>query len=393
MAQKIEADVDIRRFGFVADKGSRRLIFPHATAHNVDGRSGAIAYGAKELAFDGMEGRLDGLRWQAEATSLGEAWLRDDSGRLELAIQRVELPRGILLVRAERGVEIVAPHATLSDLQLTVHAPLQRGVSQVLVAPHPGPFRLRQEGWRFLDGVGGKLNLTIKVKLDLPVIGTRSLDQVLRIPIVDGSLDYRALNDSLDWLEGAFLDLGVDQDRLAVGFRVPIFGSSRDIISWALDDDAEKMARFGRVPLRSLVDFRVKGGNDLKPGDKKRSILRALALDGIEVALSMIAPRNFEVGGGVVLFGGGDAPGIVDLQIAGSIDDRNAGHLRGTVGSVDTTIKDLSLGPLRLTADRLSFDRIEDLQVAFEGFVPKAVSASIHRVTASNLSLIIAGAR
>lgn len=359
----------------------------------MDGRSGSVAYGAKELAFDGLEGRLDGVRWHAEAASLGEAWLRDDSGRLEMALARAELPHGILLVRAERGVEIVAPHASLSEVRLTLHAPLPTE-AEPAAAPAPAPPPgLRQERMRLLDGVAGKINLTIKVKLDLPVLGPRSLDQTLRVPIVDGSLDFRALNDSLDWLEGAFLDLGVDQDRLAVSFRVPIFGSSRDIISWALDKDAGAMARFGRVPLRSLVDFRIGrgGAGEGKPAsDKKRSILRALTLDSIEVALSMMAPRHLEVGGGTILFGGDDAPGIVNFQIAGAIDDRAQGNLRGTAGSVDTTVKDLRLGPLSLSADRLSFDRIEDLQIAFEGFVPKAVSFSVHRVIASNLRLTIA---
>ncbi|HRC57510.1 MAG: hypothetical protein IPI49_13485 [Myxococcales bacterium] len=388
MAQKIDADVDVRRFGFVSGPGGPRLLFPHATAQNLDGRSGSMAYGAKELAFDGLEGRLDGVRWHAEAASLGEAWLRDDSGRLEMAIGRVELTHGFLLVRAERGVEIVVPHASLSDVHLTFHAPLD---GRTAAAAAPPSAALRQERLRFLEGVAGKINLTIKVKLDLPVLGPRSLDQTLRVPIVDGSLDFRLLNESLDWLEGAFLDLGVDQDRLAVSFRVPIFGSSRDIISWALDRDAGAMARFGRVPLRSLADFRIGrgGATEGRAADKKRSILRALTLDNIEVALSMLAPRHLEVGGGMILFGGDDTPGIVNLQIAGSIDNRAEGNLRGTAGSVDTTIKDLKLGPLSLTADRLSFDRVEDLQIAFDGFVPKAASFAVHRVTASNLRLTI----
>lgn len=448
MSQKIDADVAVRRMGFVSDTGSRRLVFPHATAQNIDGRSGAYGYGAKDLVFDGLEGRLDSVRWHAEAASLGEAWLRDDPGNLELSIQRVELPRGIMLVRAESGVEIVAPHASLADMTITMHIPPARNpvdggaqaspapaaptnssgtaasarpapassgpaataaalpqalpstpvsrqmqavapgtVTRQMAAPVPPP-ALRQERWHMLDGVAGKINLTIKAKLDLPVLGTRSLDQALRIPITDGRIDYRALADSLDWLEGTFVDLDVVDDRLVVAFKVPIFGSSRELISFSLDDEAVKMARFGKVPLRSFVDFRVGSGSP-KPRseDKKKSILRSLTLDAIEVALSMVAPRSLEVGGGTIMFGGDDAPGIVNFQIKGSINDHAAGYLRGTAGSVDTTIKDLHLGPMKLTADRFSFDRIEDLQVAFENFTPTALSATIHRVTASNLRI------
>ncbi len=395
MAQRIDADLDIRRFGFAAgDDDSLRLMFPHATAQNIDGRAGAIAYGAKELVFDQLEGRLDGLRWHAETASLGDLWLRDDTGSVEMTIQRAELPRGIMLVRAEKGVEIVAPHASLSEMQLTMKIPppppSPPGALVKAGSPPPAAAALRQEQWRLLDGVTGKINLTIKVKLDLPVLGPRSLDQTLRIPIVNGRLDYRALNESLDWLEGTFIDLDVDEDRLAVAFKVPIFGASRDLISWALDDEAEKMARFGEVPLRSLVDFRIGNGGASSPADdRKKSILRSLTLANIDVALSMLAPRSLEVGGGTIMFGGDDAPGIVNFQIAGSISDKTAGFLRGTAGSVDTTVKDLHFGGMSLTADRLSFDRIEDLQVAFEGFQPTAVSVTIHRVTASNLSLTL----
>ncbi len=391
MAQKIDADVNVRRLGFASGEGGPRLLFPHSTAHNVDGRSGSVAYGAKELVLDGLEGRLDRVQWQAEAASIGEVWLRDDSGRLELAMARAELPHGLALLRAERGVELAIPHASLLDVQFTFHFPARSEPAPA--PPPPTASALQQERLRFLDGVSGKIHLTIKVKLDLPVLGARSLDQTLRVPIAEGGLDFRALDDSLNWLEGAFLDLGVDQDRLAVSFRVPIFGASRDIISWALDRDAGAMARFGRVPLRSLVDFRIgKGGAvEPRPGDKKKSILRALKLDGIEVALSMLAPRHLEVGGGTIRFGGDDAPGIVDLQLAGAIDDRAHGSLRGTAGSVDTTIKDLHLGALSLSADRLSFDRIEDLHVVFEGFMPKALSFTVHRVIASNLRLTISG--
>lgn len=460
MSQKIDADVAVRRMGFVSDTGSRRLVFPHATAQNIDGRSGAYGYGAKDLVFDGLEGRLDSVRWHAEAASLGEAWLRDDPGNLEMSIQRVELPRGIMLVRAESGVEIVAPHASLADMTITMHIPPTRNpadgaaqaaqaqaaqaltaqatqatqapangaagapaarpaasggpaanvaaqaqalpntpvsrqmqavspgaVTRQMAAPVPPP-ALRQEQWHMLDGVAGKINLTIKAKLDLPVLGTRSLDQALRIPMTDGRIDYRALADSLDWLEGTFVDLDVVDDRLVVAFKVPIFGSSRELISFSLDDEAVKMARFGKVPLRSFVDFRVGSGSP-KPRaeDKKKSILRSLTLDAIEVALSMVAPRSLEVGGGTIMFGGDDAPGIVNFQIKGSINDHAAGYLRGTAGSVDTTIKDLHLGPMTLTADRFSFDRIEDLQVAFENFTPTALSATIHRVTATNLRM------
>jgi hypothetical protein len=87
------------------------------------------------------------------------------------------------------------------------------------------------------------------------------------------------------------------------------------------------------------------------------------------------------------MFGGDDQPGMVDLRVTGSIRDRGPGALRGTIGSVDTTIKDVQIGPAQITADRLHFDGLDELEVTFDGFQPTSVAVVIHRVTATNLAL------
>jgi hypothetical protein len=225
----------------------------------------------------------------------------------------------------------------------------------------------------------------VKVVLDLPVIGNRSLDQELKVPIQEGSLDFRALEDSLNWLEGAFLDIKHDGDKLALVWKVPIFGSSHELISWKLDHEATALAAFGRVPVRSLTEFAAGSGRP----DKKRKTLQALSLDAIDIALSLLAPHSVEAGGGVIMFGGDDQPGMVDLKVSGSISDRGPGALKGAIGSVDTTIKDVQLGPVKLTADRLHFDGLDQLEVVFDGFRPANATVVIHRVTATNLSLQI----
>ena len=40
-----------------------------------------------------------------------------------------------------------------------------------------------------------------------------------------------------------------------------------------------------------------------------------------------------------------------------------------------------------LTADRLHFDGLDQLEVTFDGFRPTAVTVVVHRVTATNLAL------
>jgi hypothetical protein len=393
MAQRVETDITVQRFGFLADDGGRRFRFPRAETHQIEGAAGSVAYGAKDCVFDELEGRLDTLRWTAEAASLGSAWLRDDKGRFDLAVDRVEMPRGLRLVRADRGVEIVAPYVSLSDMKLTMRGPFGPAGPTTPAprpsggAPDPG---LRQAKLRFLDSLSGRLYVTVKVVLDLPVIGNRSLDQDLKVPIQEGSLDFRALEDSLDWLEGAFLDIKYEGDKLALVWKVPIFGSSHDLISWRLDHDAQAIAAFGRVPVRSLTEFRIGSGRN---DDRKRNTLQSLSLDAIDVALSLLAPRSVEVGGGMIMFGGEDQPGMLDLKVTGSISNRGPGDLKGAIGSIDTTIKDVQLGPAKLTADRLHFDGLDALEVVFDGFRPASVMVIVHRVTATNLSLQISGKR
>ena len=391
MPHHVETDITVQRFGFTGDAQGRRLNFPRAELHKAEGRSGGVAYGAADLLFDTLEGRLDTLRWTTDAASLGSTWLRDDAGRIDISVERIEMSRGGMLTRADRGVEIVSPHVSLSEMKLMLKGPFRRESAEP-AAPKPAePPRLRQDSLRFLDSLSGRIYLTVKVVLDLPVVGKRTLDQQLKVPIQEGSLDFRALDDSLDWLEGAFLDIKHDGDKLSVSWKLPVFGASRDLVSWTLDHEAATLASFGRVPVRSLADFGIKPGRT--EGDKKKraGILQALSLDAIDIAINLVAPRSFEVGGGLVMFGGDDQPGMVDLKVSGAINDKRPGALKGAIGSIDTTIKDVRLGPAVLTADRLHFDGLDELEVVFEGFKPKCVTVFVHRVTATNLRLQLGG--
>jgi hypothetical protein len=401
---KVEADLDIKRFAYEGVEGGTRLTFPTAHAKKVEGRAGKTTYGASDCAFEDLEGRFGSLRWAAETASAGSGWLRDDAGKYDISIERAEFPHGLMLTRSvEHSVEIVSPHVTFSELRLKVNGPFGRKSEAGAAAsaaparrpsspatPRPSPF-VRQEGLRFLDSLSGRIYLTIKVQLDLPVVGVRTLDQQLRVPIQEGSLDYRALDEGLDWLEGTFLDIKHEDQRLKVQWKVPIVGAGHDLITWALDNDASTLASFGRVPVRSLADFRIGSGKPAtsSTSEKRGGVLRAFTLDGIDVALSLLAPRHLDIGAATIMFGGDDQPGMVDLKAAGSIRDRGPGKLNGTVGSIDTTIKDLKLGGTQLSADRLHFDGIDTLEVTFDGFRPTSVTMVVHRVTATNLAIKI----
>lgn len=393
---KVEADIEVKSFGYDGDGNGSRLLFPNAKSQTINGRSGSTAYGAAECVFDKLEGRLDTLRWKADAATAMGVFLRDDTSRFDVLIERADFPAGVLLTRAvDYGIELLASNVTFHDLKLTLNGPFGRKTDDAPPQPPPPPKEFvpdRQERLRFLDSLSGRLSTTLKVQLDLPVIGVRTLDQALRIPIQEGSLDYRALDSSLDWLEGTFLDIKHEGQKLKLKWKVPIVGAGHDLMTWVLDQDAATLASFGRVPLRSLADFRA-GSGKIDPAASERSrkggTLRSLTLDKIDVAVSLLAPRHLDVGGGTIMFGGEDQPGMVDMKVTGAIRDRGPGALKGAIGSIDTTIKDLVFGSVSMTADRLHFDGLEQLEVAFDGFTPSAVTVMIKRVTATNLAIKI----
>src|SRR5690606_14576006 len=117
---------------------------------------------------------------------------------------------------------------------------------------------------------------------------------------------------------------------------------------------------------------------------KKKSILRSLTMSDLKVNLSMVAPRSIEIGEGAIQLGGDGQPGMVGLALAGTlVHPPGPGGLTGTIGLVDVTTKDLALGPLTLTVDRLHLGDLDGFEVAFDGFRPSGLTAQVHRITAS----------
>ena len=395
MSNRLGADLQVSSFGLVLDGTTQRLEFPRAHIDALRGSSGDVEYAAREVLLEKVYTLLDRAHWRASSGSAGAVSMRTADGAVALGIDRVELTRGLTIsATAEGGVEILAPAATLHDLTITL--PKLGALTQTRAAEVAGEalakaadVPLRQEKLRVLDSLQGEISVTVKVVLDLPVLGTRTLDQKLRIPIKDGALDYRALDDSLDWLEGSFLDLGVRGDRLVLSWRVPVFGRPREIVSFQLDLEGRTTAVFDRVPLRALADFRVPEGSRPSTAPKKgKELVRSLTLSDLKIDLSMAAPRSVEIGDGTLRFGGDDEPGVVGLSIAGSLfHPPGPGGLTGRVAMLDVTAKDLALGPTMLTVDRLHLGSVDPIDIRFDGFTPSGLTAHVHRIAATNLSL------
>ena len=79
---------------------------------------------------------------------------------------------------------------------------------------------------------------------------------------------------------------------------------------------------------------------------------------------------------------------MVGLAVMGSMTHPpNPGSLRGTIGLVNVTAKDVQAGPMLVTVDRLHLGAIDGLELSFDGFRPVGLTLMIARATATNLSL------
>lgn len=439
MATRIDADIEVERFGFTSDALGNRFAFPNARATRVEGTAGDASYGAARCTFSGLEGRIDPSphslggsaehpgkaeviggsdslpgqelpsatqapdaatavhsaepRWQAATATLEAAWLRDRHERYEVLAARIDHPHGIRLFQGPRHdgsnpLQIVAPEVSFSELRLTIKGPFSSSADASAASTVSAPTS-RQRKFRFLNGLSGRLSSMLKVRLDLPVLGVRTLDQELRIPVQDGAIDFRALEESLHWLGGAFLDVAHENDQLKVGWKVPIVGPSHDLATWPLDSEAAALAGLGRVPIRSLTEPHVVSSEaDADSDDKdKRNILHSLAIESIDVALSLQTPHSLELESGVIAFGDGQRPGVVDFQLAGAVSDHGPGALNGSSAGVDTSIKGLRIGALELSADRIVLEGLEQIEIRFDGFRPTGLTVLARRATATNVSL------
>lgn len=410
-------DLHADDFALTVDGKGRHLDSPHVQMDAFHGSSGSFGYEAREVALEAVQMRLDRVQWTAAAASVGGLTLRSGDGNVTLAMNRLELPRGLQISRAERGVELVAPHLSVADAAFIIEdvarlrrrAPAAEASAPSSALPDssdaaaeppadaadaPPSRPLRQRHLHFLDKLTGQLDIDLFVDIDLPVISSRKATHALRIPIRDGSFDFKQVTEQLQGIEGRLLEFERVGDRLVLGWGLPLM-STRELVSWQLDDEAMTMAVFDRLPLRCLIDWRRRPSAGDRSRKKGLVGLKALALRRIALAVAMTAPARLDIGEALIQLGDEASPGLFDVKVGGDIIHSGGGPasptaLAGTVGILDATIKDLRFGGATLTADRIHLDGIEDLTLAFTGVQPGRLTGVVSRVAGTNVRLVLA---
>jgi len=300
-----------------------------------------------------------------------------------VSIERLELSRGF---RVKRDGEILIPALQFSGIELTLD-PVLSGKRTDRSGPH-------LVSWQFLDALFGHLNVDLFVDLNGPLIGRRTETHEFRVAIRDGSIDYDALERDVHWLERSFLDIEVADTKLVLERNLPLIPfSSKALLWWPLDADELRLAWKKRVKLRTLLGWEVPPEERGRRSKGSSIQLNQIAARDIDIGLDVQGPTEIDFGDGGKVKLGHDETGIERLQITGSIlYDANAAAthtiLRAVLMSLPCALDRLGIGGVRVSADRIDFDDIDDCTLSFEGLMPTTLSASAAAVRAATISVV-----
>lgn len=372
--------------------GSSRVSLNRLELDDIGGDLGFVTYRAEALILDKVEARPGRRQISADAVHLTGARLRTPDGNMVLTVPRIGFPSGFQVTSKN---ELFAPHASLEDAHLEIHdISALRGHRRQDAAPTPA----EQAGsgyepdLRLFDALSGYLNVDLVVDLTLPWIGRRKATHYFRVPIKDGTIDFAKLEEDVHWLNGAFLTLDVVDDKLVLARDLPLMPyAGKALLQWKLEPADVPLARYQRVHLRNLLRWEAPPPS--RDRGKPKVVLHAIAMEKIRLDLSTTAPTFLELRNGSSLqIGDEEQPGVVDLHASGSLrhaagEPPAATTVRGSVGLIDITVKELALGAMALSADRLHIGGIDHIEIGFEGFQPRRLSATLGRLAATNLRL------
>ncbi len=394
------ANVRIVELGLFSDEdgaegGGYTLELERFETDHLEGRLGALGYRADELSIDGFRTTVGRKQSSAEAADLLGLVAESDDGNLGASIARIGFPRGFFLTS---GQELFAPHASIEDLHLVigdigrllaVRSEGKNGDGVADAAPDDDDERL---DLHFLDVLEGHLNLDLVVDMTLPWIGRRRVTHFFRIPIENGTIDYERLEDDVHWLEAAFLTIDLVGENLVLARDLPLVPyAGKALLSWPLEPEDIPVADFHRVHLRNLLRWQVPAAKDGK--GKSKLTLHALGMENIELELAATEPARIALPGGALFqFGDDEQPGLEGLAVSGQLRHRadeatEPSALEGAISLIDVTVKDLELGGVTISADRIHLGEVDGVKVEFDGFRPSRVELTLNRIAATNLRI------
>ncbi len=345
-------------------------------------RSARVSWGSAGLQLESAAATFSGL-----SLSFGE---------LELAIDHLAFPLGFIIAGEHfhaGEMHLDKLELLLADLSAFTAPPEAEPEAPPEAEPEAEPeaqpastagFEL---DLRILDQLTGKVDVDATVDATVPVIGRRKATHHFRVPISDGTLNYRELERDLSRLEDAILDIEVRNDKLVLERGVPLLGLHKPIVVWDLDDAELALARKRLVRLRTLPRARLprsKTSSDERGEDKSKVALRRLEVGNVRVELAMPKEASIPLEGLIT------GMTLGKLLVAGNLhyDARRAlepTSLSMTAEALQLGLTGLDLGKVKLDVGMLELADVEHAALQFEALTPKRLVASLRGLHARSV--------
>lgn len=347
-----------------------------------------LRIGDLELAAEKLSGRGMVIRWGAAGFSLTADALEAPGLRITSAELRVALKGVRVRSFSLEGAQITVGEAAAETGAVAISFAAEPSAGSTDEPANEDPRERHDEplvDWRLLDAITGQVDVDVAVDLSVPVIGSRNATHRMRVPIEDGTLDYRALESNLSTLENALLDFSVRDGALVLETVNPLFparGHGKPIVVWDLEASDLALAERERVRLSVLTRARLAGRDTADAADATASespeppgnsafALRKLAFQQIDVRLALTPSEGPPTGqlrprgiGALV------AQGHL-VHVPGELSP--PGSVLGEITNLSASVVALRLDARRLDVASLTFASLSPIEITFADVHPTRV--------------------
>lgn len=367
---------------------------------NVDATLGDVNLRCRELELSQPRVRFGGGKSLALECSRAvgrEVELRTSAATLRL--DEVTLPRG--LRHGAEGTSVPCLEVGKLRAEVPDLAGLLKGNAGDS-APEPNtPAATRSlPNLPLLDQLEGQVDLNLTLDVRLPVLKSRVATHRFRIPIREGSLNFKQLEHCLSGLEDAVLDFEVTREGLL--FELDIIPGipfdNQTLLVWPMSGpELERAKKEKVVRLRRLLEYRLgdaivkqqrKAAADKRPAasDESSARLSQLDIEGLDVELRLTGPSELELGrSGKLRLGHAEGTtGCDQLQLRGELHHSARGHV--APGELSLRAQRLDVGleaelaGKKLRVQRAKVEACSVDPVTFAGFTPGRLAAKLEGV-------------
>lgn len=354
-------------------------------------RTGSVVMSMPELRVRDLHVDWGGERFKMEAsTAEGEA--------LSIAIQGSTITANdvALATFGLHGDDYRVGEARFARLGLDAELGSASGEATATDAVAPAPAAQERTplfDYALLDGLSGHINVDVLVDIALPIIQHRRATHELRIPIDEGSIDYRKLESNLAPLEDSLIDFSVRDGALMLEVGLPLIrtrGRGKPILRWDLSPTDLELAEERRVRLAVLPNVRSATVSEApkepsKPDPEKESSvrLRSLSFANVDAVLRLATDTSTRAAVRALSF--------ADLQLSGGIHhdaegSGRAGTVRGNARELSTVLAGVPVGESALRGE-VRLGSLSELAVGFVDLKPQTVRARLENVALKSVAL------